>query len=146
MSKKRSYHRSRFVFTVYRIHAVSCYSEIKVFNDLSRSSEKRFANQTREKKLMAKLELDLRVSPKDIPTGSVELVFVKWWRNVRQKHRQYRITGQEKLQGTPFHLGEIKNNQRIIFVIIYFMYLRNPFAQTWISMDRIIRIIIEREN
>lgn len=42
LSKKRSYHRPRFVFTVYRIHAVSCRSEIKVFNDLSRSTEKRF--------------------------------------------------------------------------------------------------------
>lgn len=60
---------------------------------------------------MAKLELDLRVSLKDIPTGSVELVFVKWWRNVRQKYRQslYKKNYRE------LHFTR-KNDQRIIFI------------------------------
>lgn len=101
---------------------------------------------------MAKLELDLRVSLKDIPTGSVELVFVKWWRNVRQKYRQSPDHCTRKITGNSISLGEM--TKELFSSINYYAFeIDNIFHvftksfRTNVNFDRSNkRIIIERED
>lgn len=88
---------SRFIASM-QFHAVPRLKFLTTYRDrLKRDLLK--ANQTRErKKKPLNPSLNSSSSQKDIPTGSVELVFIKCWRNICQKYRYSPITVQEKWQ------------------------------------------------